>query len=433
MSLFEYYRGDSGASKEAGDSAASLQTTYSTLQSNLDGRSAAASDETQYDIKDPVANASATPEAGSGELGSASLLAGGAIRHFAMAICTYDGHIDELNTEYETAKSHDFYATGLCTPEGIEEASQSDIDAAGASLRSRLEDKRKGYEGDLDDAADFAGGLLKDGPSDETLVSLFISGDLTAEEVAHATGQTIATLNTMRMIAATSNFVLTSPSWVRSFTRYMFKLGPGGLHSATTSPEIIAQVRQIMKDHGMKPGDAKAFYRGQNMTNAARPGYLFGKYGANSKWFGPISKWAGRILSPAAVVVGGVGLYNTIDQWDTLATDEKINGVVGNSAFMVSGGLGTAALIMGAAFPPALAAVAIGAGVVALGSMVYQYREEIWDAAQWTGDKIADGASWLYDNSGLDSVVDGVSEGVSDFVDDPGGTIKDGLDAITPW
>lgn len=431
--LFEYYQGDSGASTEAGDAAASLQTTYSTLQTNLDGRTAAAADETEYDIKDPVARASDTPQSGSGELSSASLLAGGAIRHFAMAICTYDGHIDELNTKWETAKANDFNATGLCTAEGIEEPTQDDIDAAEANLRRRLETERQGYEDDLDDAADFAAGLLKDGPSDETLVSLFIAGDLTAQEVSEVTGRAIADLNTMRMVAATSNFVLTSPSWVRSFTRYMFKLGPGGLHKATTSPEVIAHIRQIMRDHGMKPSEAKAFIRGQNMTNAARPGYLFGKYGANSKWFGPISKWAGRVLSPAAFVVGGVGLYDTWKNWDTLETDEKVNGVVGNSAFMLSGGLGTAALVMGASFPPALAAIAIGAGVVALGSMVYQYREEIWEGIKWTGEKISEGASWLYDKSGLDSVVDNTVEGVKDFVEDPGGAIKDGWDAITPW
>ncbi|MGH8967683.1 MAG: hypothetical protein ACRDXB_20470, partial [Actinomycetes bacterium] len=131
-----------------------------------------------------------------------------------------------------------------------------------------------------------------------------------------------------------------------------------------------------------------------------------------------------RILSPAAVVVGGVGLYNTIDNWDNLATDEKINGVVGNSAFMISGGLGTAALVagmVGVAFPPALAAIAIGAGVVALGSMIYDYKEEIWEGIKWTGDKIADGASWVYDNSGLDSVVEGAGdliEGAGDLIDD---------------
>ena len=450
MALFSYYEGKAGTSEEAGDAAANQQTTYATLQTNLDTRSAAAADETQYDITDPVATATRPAENSSTELGAAALLASGAIKHFASAIRTYDGHIDDLNAEYETAKSHDFYAESA-DGEG-EEPTQGEIDSAGADLRARLETERQGYEDTLNESADYAGGLLGSGPTDSALLSLYLLGDISAADASEALGLSIAVLNNMRMAAATSNFVLTTPKWMPQLTQYLLHVNPKLIQGRIDMQVAmhIRQITQMSQAQGLSFAQRVAAYkqakidaatwakifgktlRGEAMVSAATPGHLFGKYGANSKWFGPISKWAGRILSPAAVVVGGVGLYNTIDDWDQLATDEKINGVVGNSAFMVSGGLGTAAMVAGAlgmAFPPALAAVAIGAGVVALGSMVYQYREEIWDGIKWTGGKIADAATWVYDNTGLDTAVDNTV----DFVEDAGEVISDGWDAITPW
>lgn len=446
MGLFEHYPGSSESTISAGDKAVNQNATLTTLESNLDGRKNDAVSEVSDDLTDEVDTVTVTPKDQSGKVSRASLLAGGAIRHFASAITIYNGHIDRLNAEYERLKGQDFNATGLCTPDGIEEPTDAAIKAAGADVRARLEKERQGFEDDLDGSADYVAGLLNGEATDEALLSLYLTGDISAGDLAGSVDIPVKDLNTLRFAVATGRFALDLPMMMNALSKYVFKVGPGGLHSLKTPAGTIDAIRQVMKQQGFSPAKAKAYIRGMNMTNAVTPGNLFSKPGlkpttpAQIKALGAVGKVGtvlGRyVLPPASIAAGVYGAYDTWKNWDQLPTDRKVTGVVGNGAFIVAGVGGTAAATayaMSWTFPPAGAAITAVAGTIALGCWVYDNWDGISNfvtetvpefVTETAPQAIADGAGWVYDKSGLDSVVDGI-----------GGAFEDGglVDDITPW
>lgn len=100
-----------------------------------------------------------------------------------------------------------------------------------------------------------------------------------------------------------------------------------------------------------------------------------------------LAQRAGQLAKGGGRVLGGVGiaasLYDTVG--DVQSGDAL--GVASNAANIA----GTAMLLSGVGTP--VAAVLIG------GSLIYEHREQIVDAAQWTGDKLGDAAEavggWL--------------------------------------
>ncbi|MGH3360155.1 MAG: hypothetical protein ACRDO7_15240 [Nocardioidaceae bacterium] len=383
--LFPHYRADAGAIETAGNNATHQQTVFSALKTNLAGQEDAASREASGVIHLPVGTCADVPKADAEKAGLASLVAGAATTHFAKAVRTYNKHIDRLNEEYENARARDF---DVAADAGHEEcntdaentaARDGKVAAADTALRNKLEKERQGYEDDLDDSADFAATMLIIGPTEETILSLVVTGDIDLSGAADALGTTIAALNNFRMSVATAQ---TIQSWKDLF------------------PALVK-------------GDWK------RLEKAVLPANLFGKYGYLPRHsakvgkaftaFSKFGKFAGRAFPPLAVLAGGYGLYDTVTNWK--GSFDDWNKAVGSTATVVGGGLATAAMIataVGVAFPPAGLVIAGVAGVIAVGSLAVTYREEIWDGIKWTGEAIADGAGWIYDKTGLDSAVEGL-------------------------
>lgn len=428
MGLFSHYPGSSESSIAAGDKAVNQQATLTSLQGNLDGRTNDAVSQVSDDLTDSVGSVSVIPKDQSGQVSRASLLAGGAIRHFASAITIYNGHIDELNAEYERLKAQDFNQVGVCTPEGTKEPTQGEIDAAGAAVRERLEKERQGYEDDLDGSADYVAGLLNGEPTDEAILSLFLTGDLDAADVTSTIGIAAEKLNDLRFPIATGRFALDLPMMMNALSRYVLKLGPGGLHSVSTPQSAIAAIREVMAQQGLSPAQAKAYLRGSSLVRASTPGNLFGKVGwtpgapAQISKLGAIGKlgtFFGRyVFPPASIVAGSYGLADTIENWDSLPTDRKVSGAVGNTAFIVAGVGGTAmsaAYLASWSFPPAGAAITVVAGTIALGAWVY----ENWD-----------GISNFVTETVPEFVTETVPEWTSDRLDDIGDGLSNAADGL---
>ena len=444
---FPHYEGSADAAAGAGGQAKDMQATFGALTSNLAGQNDTAANQSVGTIKSNVENITADPQEGSGKQATWALVGGGAINHFASAIRTYNGHIDDLNEQYENAKANDFgVADDAGHKEGNTDAENDDaredlIDAARTKLEGELEEKRKGYENDLDDAADFSAAMLTAGPTRETVMALYLIGSIDPEEAAVALGTTVHGLNELRKWVGTVKGALGLKGSLASVAQWLAGKDLNKLTNGSMQKwDVLQKLRELVRtnrgttmpfaDRVAAYKTAKQALRGDALVKAAQPGNLFGKYGYVGKHAASVSKWTkflnvtgkvGKALPPLAVLAGGYGLYDSIANWEgdgpLGGTLDDYNNVVGSTATVVSGGLGTGMMIAaaaGMAFPPAGAAIAIGAGVVALGSLAVTYRHEI-----------ADGANWVYENSGAKDVVEGVGnvvEGAGDLIDD-----------ITPW
>lgn len=483
---FPPYEGSADAAANAGGKATDQKATFNALESNLSGQSDKASQEASGLIKPSVSKATTGPEADSGSAAAAALVGGASINHFANAIRTYNGHVEDLNDRWEREKANDF---GVGATEGHEEgksdaendsARQGLVSAARGRLERELERLRKGHEDTLDNAADFAASMLIAGPTRSTLLALYITGDIDVKAAAEALGMTVGVLNNIRIATASLKGIHGWKDTLPALTNYLLKKDPKKLAEGTMDL-VKRDLRRLVRKN-MKPGTTMTFaqriqayktarpvsIRGQNLVKNATPGNLFGKFGANTKYFGTFSKIAGRALSPLAVVAGVHSGIETLQNWK--GSFDDYNNLVGSAATVTSGALGTGMMIAAAAgmtFPPLGAAIAVGAGVVALGSLAVSYREEIWAGMKWTGGKIAEGAElawegtkfvgekawegtkWVGEQASeawdagtewagdrLDDAKDlaadvgsDIAEGASDVVEGAGDVIED----ITPW
>lgn len=447
---FPHYPGSAEAASDAGGQATNQQATFNALKTNLSTQNDAAAKQASGDLEPAVAAASQSPQNDAGTAAAASLVGGGAVNHFASAIKTYDGHVDTLNEQWNTALSNDFgVASDAGHKEGNTEAENNSardglVASARAALARKLESDRQGFENVLDDEADYSAALLIAGPTQSTVLSLFITGDIDINAASEALGMTIAALNNVRIAVGSVSGLVWYKDIMPALANYLLKMDPKKL-AAGTPESVAAQLRNLVAKNA-KPGTTMTFaqrvaaykeakpvvIRGTNLVKNTTPANLFGKVGADTKYFGTFSKVAGRALSPLAVVAGTVGLVNGIQNWDGSA--DSYNNVIGSGATVVSGGLGTAMMIAGAAgvaFPPAGAAIAIGAGVVALGSLAFTYRHEIWNgistAGEWVGDRASD--AWNATTDWASDVGSDIADGVDSALD----TAGDVIDDITPW
>ena len=135
--------------------------------------------------------------------------------------------------------------------------------------------------------------------------------------------------------------------------------------------------------------------------------------------FGRIAGIAGRAAPAVAkgsavlgVALGGFeigqGINSIQDGKDSKGRDQIISG---SADVITSGALGVAAVSSGSIIGLPVAGVALGVAGVAQGAKyAWKYRENIGDAAQWTGGKIASGAEWAGDK--ISDVAGGVSDAV---------------------
>lgn len=472
---FPHYKGSADAAASAGGKATDQKATFDALKTNLSGQSDKASQEASGLLAPSVAKSTTGPQADSGQGAAAALVGGASINHFANAIRTYNGHIDDLNGRWEREKSSDFGVGATAghesgnTKEQDASARQGLVDAARGRLEGELEKKRKEFEGVLDDDADFAASMLIAGPTSATVLALYLTGDIDVQAASDALGMTVGVLNKIRIATGSLKGMIGWKDSLPALTKYLLKQDPKKLADGTMDL-VKRDLRRLVRQN-MRPGSTMTFaqrvkayktakpisIRGQNLVKNATPGNLFGKFGANTKYFGAFSKVAGRALSPLAVVAGVYSGVQTLQNWT--GSFDDYNNLVGSAATVTSGALGTGmmiAAVAGMTFPPLGAAIAIGAGVVALTTLAISYREEIWAGMKWTGGKIADGAEAVWDgaqwvgdkaseawDAGTDWAGDRLDD-AKDVVTDVGGDIVDGasdlidgagdlVDDITPW
>ncbi len=131
-----------------------------------------------------VPSASAPVEQKASDLKTAAVVGGGSVKRWSQHIADFDSGVDQLNSEYATARSSDFgvpAADSTGSADAAEHAAQDHADAVAAADAALLAELRRRYallEDDLDgDAADVAT-LLDSGPSEEAVLALFQAGAL---------------------------------------------------------------------------------------------------------------------------------------------------------------------------------------------------------------------------------------------------------------
>lgn len=447
----EHYEGDAGRTRAAGTAALKQRGVYDDLSSGIKDLTTAAGRHVTGAIEPAVLASSKGVANKAHDLGAASVLAAGALSAFAKAISIYDKKVDNLNTRYETAKAARFGVSSTSgATQGMSETEKRNahgeaVDAADAELRRRLEEERRTAEEQLNEEGDNCADLLNKGPSQTAILSLVLSDDLPARDALPYVGMSLAALNNVRSQIGAVRAIHKLPKNWKLLAQYLLKINPKDLQGRLNM-QTAMQMRQILlanKAQGLafaeriatfKAGKVDAATVARNLATATRGKFLVdamtpkaffsetgkvGNYLKGTKFAG-VNSVAGKALAPLGLAAGVYGVGDTISNWDKLSTEKRVTGIVGNGATAVAGGLGTAALIMAGtsmAFPPLGAAIAIGAGAVALGTLVYENREAIgkfskdtWNGAVDTGEKVV--------------------EGVKDFAEDPGGTVKEGLGKV---
>lgn len=321
---------------------------------------------------------------------------------FGDAVEEYDGWIDRLNERFEIERR------ALCSSFDDASAAVGDelasYTSAVGELYQRLEEERQRHEAVLDDAAEWASTVLSEHTSDEawSKVSFPTLPTGSALMTSAATGAS-AVLSTRTLVSAwkTSHGIVRKGR-LNLVAHYLRSVDPLRRGTAAGLPGTTPwEWRQDV---------LRALVQRQNIVDAAMPSALFGRYGANIKVFGTVSDIAGKSLAPLGIASGGITIFDTWRRRGELGTADEAVGYVYGGASMVSGGLGTAALLMGsAAFPPAGAAIAIGAGAVALGALAYQHRDDIAELASDLGEAVVDRAPGFLDDparSALDAAED---------------------------
>lgn len=425
---FEPYLGDAEAAAGAGGKAKDQQATFDALKTNLSTQSDKASQQASGDIENSVNGSTYTPQGDAGAAAAAAMVGGASINHFAKAITTYNGHIVKLNERWEREKKNHF---GVADDAGHEEGNtdqendkawQGKVDAARHALERELEEERKRYKGDLNDAGDYAASLLVAGPTRGTVLALVMTGDVNLTDAAAALGTTVSTLNQIRMWMATVNGGIALKDIVPALAQYLAgkdlnKITRGSMLKWDVKQRLRELVRENSKtsmtwDERVKAYKAeKARLRTEALRKSFKPGNYFGKAGYLPKHAkaGPLRNVlhhagkVGRLLPWLGLAAGAYTVTDTLMNWE--GTGDDWNNVVGGSSMVVSNGVAIA-LAAGVAVPGGIVVVGAVAGVIALGSLAYTYREEI-----------AAGASWVYDKSGLDSVVNGATDLVTNIGD----------------
>lgn len=426
---FDHYPGDPDAVGNAAGKARDQQATFGALKTNLSDQNDKAANEVVGDLDASISAATQSAQTTADEAAGAALVGSGAMNHFANAIRTYNGHVDDLNDEYERQKNSDF---GIGAEEGFTDgntdeenatARQSLIDDEDQALQQRLEEDRKDFEAELDDAADYAAALLVAGPTQAVVLSLFITGDIDIEAAAAALGTTLSALNNVRMWTATLKGVVGFKDSLPALTQYLLKKDLNKLtRGSMTVSAIKRELRSIVRTNaksGMPFAQrvksykaAKQILRGSHLLDSLKPGgNLFGKYGSVPRHassvskafraFGKFGSFAGKALPFLAIPAGAYGLYDTYANRDSLTTPEEVNGYVGSGATLLGGGV-AAGMIIAGAFPPAGLAIAGVAGVIALGSLavdVFNWEDDLADAAEWTKDTVSDIGGALSDGA----------------------------------
>ena len=402
------YPGNADEAQAAGDMAVAQHAPLVGVRDAVAGRTRAAAGSTSGILVAPMLATGQVTQAKAGSLAAASLLAGGVMRGFAAAIRTHDRTIDELNAEYQAARSSGFgigadagYEDGM-SPTEAADARQSLIGAADRALRAMLGVRARRARAELDDAARTFATQLDIGPTEQTMRSLALAGHIDTEQA-------------------------------------MPHLGYDGLEGR---PNPIVQ---HLRDSFVPPDDANAwmlggwtFGRGLAGLGAAADVYAYGKYGQfrpsigkhahhtlrvkaervwrPSQWMAqPQSrgarrtwltrgKWAAR---GGGVVSGGFSAY---DQWQRDSADPSLDTGEKVARSTVRGGF-TAAGAIGGAKVGAATGAAIGSILPGPGTAIGAAAGGIIGAAVGAGVGDAVGSA-INDYGGkvLDSVGDGVKK-----------------------
>lgn len=184
---------------------------------------------------------------------------------------------------------------------------------------------------------------------------------------------------------------LTNRSVYRSYLRAeraMLRAYVGNDSAAVRRAQILyKQARGLL-------GDARALQQVRTMNPGLTAAQVVGRPGrfdALARPLRALSPLAARVLGPLGVVTGGLDVHTAITD-DSMDTDDRVARGVGGAATVVGGGA-TALMAFGviATGPVGIGVVAV-AGVVAVGSWVYENREAIAEGARKAGSAIASGA-----------------------------------------
>lgn len=144
-------------------------------------------------LEAPLASSDHRVTASVRSLSGAAVFAGGAVRTFATNIETFDRGVDDLNRRWNVAAATDFGVASATYPAdakpaeraSVDSARDDDVDAAGRALLTSLQREYARLEAALDDDADTVAGMLKQGPTEATVLTMYAAGDLpTAAPVA---------------------------------------------------------------------------------------------------------------------------------------------------------------------------------------------------------------------------------------------------------
>lgn len=354
---------------------------------------------------------------GARALAAAALQFSGICTMYASEIDRYNRVVDQLNEEYRAARQRDFgVAMGVCqADETTAERNQrhdAAVDAADLALRARLAAREQAAQQVLDEAGQSAAADLKAGPSPETLLPLAGAGHLKVDDVIAAVGAKAVEANRMRgyvSMLRSAVYKKLNYKQLRALAEWTRLLQNSSVEDGVelrramlmreyvktiNAIDVPIQARLVLFKQQKAIAALGAVERrklalGQNLWKSWKPGGFFSSGGyidtkilARSKALTGVNSVAGKALGPLGLAGGIYTVADTIVNRDEKTTEQKVTGVVGGGASIISGGLATAALMTSAAFPPALVAVGLTAGAVALGTAIYQNRKAIGNFAK---------------------------------------------------
>lgn len=384
----------------------------------------------------PLATAVQPVTAAADQTTRAATIAGGALILWAKAITEYNAGVDKLNTRYATAAASSFYVNADqffahgSEMSGAERQGRYDaaVATARSALKAELTQELHRLEQILDLQAHTVSSVLKKGPSNEAATVLALHGALPEQarltfpavlkhtravfdlstgtySLASIPKAAKTSLDSARALDAASEALLRGRRFADTEVDAMVKVLFGG---DTTSLRALNQY--LRSEEALNP--LKAAVTAAELKNAQAATSLFSSIAATSKLtkglgvLGLASSGYDLFTNPE----GHTGVRRALD----VAADGA--GIVGGGGSLLLG----AGLIAGG--PVTLTVVGgatLIAGGYAVGSYVWDHREQIADgvktAVHWTGDRIEefdeavdDAKDWVEDKAEKIPVIGGL-------------------------
>lgn len=374
MGPFEHHPCSEELLAASGNDAKKQAATLEALEANLSSQNDAASKQAAGQIEGAVTSVADQPKADAAKIRAAALVVGSAVARFAQAVAGYNLVVDSLNETYWKTEKSD-------RPKVLRDLKKTE------QLNANL----------VDDEADAVAALLIAGPTTAVVLELYLGGWMSQGDAATALGlSSVEPLKNAQEVVDAVDTSVSLPDALPALAAYLAKHDPMSLTRSDVAVMTKALENMPKRMHledriRLMRAHSERWGRMITVREAGKAGPLFGKLVdklPESAAIRLLSRIGGKVLPGIGIASGAYGLYNTGQNWNKLTVPDRVNGIAGGILGGVAGAAALAALAPSA--PAGLGMVAIGAGVLSLASLGFEYREEIADAASWVADHADD-------------------------------------------